>query len=160
MFKYLFCLMIVLTTFLSLQAQQPPIIDRELFFGNPEIAGAQLSPDGKYISFIKPLNGVRNIYVKGINDPFTAAKPVTNEAKRPISNYFWSQDGKYILFVKDNDGDENFNVYAVNPAEAAADKIPAARNLTEGKKVRAFIQGVPRSEPDTIFITPVRRISA
>jgi hypothetical protein len=137
---------------LTLAAQQPPIIDRELFFGNPEISGAQLSPDGKFISFIKPLNGVRNIFVKGIGDPFTAAKPVTNETRRPIPNYFWSQDGKYILFVKDNDGDENYNVYAVNPAEATADKIPAARNLTEGKNVRAFIQGVPRSEPDAIYV--------
>jgi dipeptidyl aminopeptidase/acylaminoacyl peptidase len=152
MFKYLFCLTIVLTTVLGLYAQQPPIVDRELFFGNPEIAGSQLSPDGKFISFIKPLNGVRNIFVKGINEPFSAARPVTSETKRPIPSYFWSQDGKYILFVKDNDGDENFNVYVVNPAEAAADKIPAARNLTEGTKVRAFIQGVPRSEPDTIYV--------
>src|SRR5262245_49388212 len=33
---------------------QPPLIDRELFFGNPEIAGAQISPDGKFIAFLKP----------------------------------------------------------------------------------------------------------
>ena len=32
----------------------PPLIDRELFFGNPEIAGAAISPDGKYIAFLKP----------------------------------------------------------------------------------------------------------
>ncbi|MBS1794180.1 MAG: S9 family peptidase [Acidobacteria bacterium] len=152
MFKYLFCLAIVLTTVSAAFAQQPELLDRELFFGNPEIAGSQLSPDGKYISFIKPLNGVRNIFVKGFDEPFSAAKPVTNETKRPIPNYFWSQDGKFILFVKDNDGDENFNVYAVNPAEAAADKIPAARNITEGQKVRAYIQSVPRSDPDTIYV--------
>jgi hypothetical protein len=29
----------------------PPLIDRELLFGNPEIAGAQISPDGKYLAF-------------------------------------------------------------------------------------------------------------
>jgi hypothetical protein len=45
-------------------AQQPALIDREVFFGNPEIAGAQISPDGKYISFVKPLNGTINIWVK------------------------------------------------------------------------------------------------
>jgi hypothetical protein len=27
-------------------AQGPPLIDRELFFGDPEISGAQISPDG------------------------------------------------------------------------------------------------------------------
>jgi hypothetical protein len=29
------------------EAGLPPLLDRELFFGNPEIAGAQLSPDGR-----------------------------------------------------------------------------------------------------------------
>jgi hypothetical protein len=26
-----------------------PLLDRELFFGDPEISGAQLSPDGRFI---------------------------------------------------------------------------------------------------------------
>src|SRR5262245_23050227 len=42
----------------------PPIIDRELIFGNPEISGAQLSPDGKYLAFQKPWKDTRNIWVK------------------------------------------------------------------------------------------------
>src|SRR6185312_11430390 len=54
--------------------QAPPIIDRELFFGNPEIAGAQLSPNGKYITFLKPWKDTRNIWIKGINEPFSAAR--------------------------------------------------------------------------------------
>ncbi len=138
----------------SISAQLPPIIDRELFFGNPEIAGAQISPDGKYISFIKPYNDTRNVWVKGVDEPFDKARVLTAETKRPVAGYFWSQDGKYILFVKDNGGDENFNVYAVNPNEKPADGsvVPTARNLTEGKKVRAFIQNVPESEPDAIFV--------
>ena len=41
-----------------------PIVDREIFLGNPEIAGGQLSPDGRFISFLKPYKGVLNIYVK------------------------------------------------------------------------------------------------
>ena len=99
---------------------QPPLIDRELFFGNPEIAGAQISPDGKFIAFLKPYKDTRNIWVKRVEEPFSAAKLVTSDTKRPIPGYFWSRDGKYILFVKDKDGDEDFNVYAVNPAEAPA----------------------------------------
>ncbi len=31
----------------------PPVIGRELFFGGPEISGAQISPDGKFIAFIR-----------------------------------------------------------------------------------------------------------
>ena len=135
-------------------AQSPPLIDRELFFGDPEIAGAQISPDGAFIAFVKPFKGTRNIWVKKTADPFTNAKPITAETKRPIPSYFWSRDGKYILFVQDKGGDENYNVYAVNPADApaAGQDVPTARNLTDVKSVRAFIYSVPRSDADAIYV--------
>jgi dipeptidyl aminopeptidase/acylaminoacyl peptidase len=135
-------------------AQSPPLIDRELFFGDPEIAGAQISPDGAFIAFIKPFKGTRNIWVKKTSEPFTNAKPITADTKRPIPAYFWSRDGKYILFVQDKAGDENYNVYAVNPADtpASGQDVPTARNLTDVKGVRAAIYAVPRSEPDTIYV--------
>jgi dipeptidyl aminopeptidase/acylaminoacyl peptidase len=133
---------------------QPPLIDRELFFGDPEISGAQISPDGKFIAFIKPLKGTRNVWVKRTEEPFDAAKPVTADKSRPINQYFWSRDGKYILFVQDKAGDENYNVYAVNPADspAAGEDVPAARNLTDAKGIRAAIYAVPRSEPDAMYV--------
>lgn len=42
-------LSLVLLTGATAPAQNglPPLIDREVLFGNPEIAGAQISPDGK-----------------------------------------------------------------------------------------------------------------
>ena len=137
-----------------LWAQSPPIIDRELFFGDPEIAGAQISPDGAFIAFVKPFKGTRNIWVKKTADPFTNAKPITADTKRPIPAFFWSRDSKYVLFVQDKGGDENYNVYAVNPADAPASgqEVPAARNLTDVKGVRAAIYAVPRSEPDAIYV--------
>ncbi len=135
---------------MKIQAQMPPLIDRELFFGNPEIAGAQISPDGKYIAFIKPYKDVRNVWVKSVNETFDKAKPLTDEAKRPIGGYFWSWDNK-ILFVKDNGGDENFNVYSVNPVDAATG-IPKAKNLTNSEKVQTAIYAVPETEPDFIYI--------
>ncbi|MFN2493522.1 MAG: S9 family peptidase, partial [Pyrinomonadaceae bacterium] len=74
---------------------QPPLIDRELFFGDPEISGAQISPDGKYIAFVKPFKGTRNIWVKKTEEPFAAAKPITADKSRPVTQYFWTRDGKY-----------------------------------------------------------------
>ncbi len=135
-------------------AQQPPLIDREAFFGDPEIAGAQLSPDGKYIAFVKPWNKTRNVWVKRTEEPFSAAHLVTADTKRPIPGFFWSRDGKFILFVQDMAGDENYNVYAVNPGDkpAAGSEAPAARNLTEAKGVRAILYSVPRSSTDLIYV--------
>ena len=57
----------------SAVAQQPPLIDRELLFGDPEISAAEISPDGKYIAFLKPLNKTRNIWVKKTDEPFDGA---------------------------------------------------------------------------------------
>lgn len=132
----------------------PPIIDRELFFGNPEIAGAQISPDGKYISFLKPWKDTRNIWVKGVEEPFSAARLMTTETKRPIPGYFWTRDSKFILYVKDNDGDENYNVYAVDPAAKPAEgkDAPPSRDLTGLKGVRVMIYEVPKNKPDVVFI--------
>ncbi|MGO8796028.1 MAG: alpha/beta fold hydrolase [Candidatus Sulfotelmatobacter sp.] len=132
----------------------PPVIDRELIFGNPEIAGAQISPDGRYIAFLKPWKDTRNIYVKTVEEPFAAARLLTTETKRPIPGFFWTRDSKYILYVKDHDGDENYNVYSVDPAakpEAGAD-APPSRDLTGLKGVRVMIYEVPKSDPDIVYV--------
>lgn len=134
-------------------AELPPLIDRELFFGDPEISGAQLSPDGKYMSFIKPYGKARNIWVKGLAEPFDAARPVTAD-ERPVIAYFWSEDARYLLYVQDKDGNENFHVYSVDPAAApeAATGVPPARDLTPLENVRAAIYALPEKTPDVILV--------
>lgn len=135
------------------ESKLPPLIDRELFFDNPEIAGGQLSPDGKYISFIKPYNGILNIWVKTIDEPFENARPMTADTLRPIRSYFWSRDGKYLLYVQDKGGDENFNIYAVDPKEQTEkDQVPENRDLTNLKGVRVYIYSVPKTDPDAVYI--------
>lgn len=132
----------------------PPILDRELFFGDPEISGAQLSPDGKFISFIKPLDGTRNIWIKKVDEPFEKARPLTAETKRPIPVHFWSRDAKLVLWVQDKGGDENFNVYAVDPNAKVPEgaKVPPARSITNAEGARAQIYGLPKVDPDAMFV--------
>ncbi len=132
----------------------PPLLDRDLFFGNPEITGGQLSPDGDFVSFLKPLDGVINIWVKGIEEPFEAAKPVTADTARPVTGYFWSTDGEWILYVQDKGGDENYHLYAVDPAAApeAGSRVPPARDLTPMEDVRAQVIAVPENTPDYVVV--------
>jgi dipeptidyl aminopeptidase/acylaminoacyl peptidase len=132
----------------------PPLIDRELFFGNPEIAGSQVSPDGKYLAFLKPWKDTRNVWVKKVDEPFSAAHLLTTETKRPVAGYLWSRDGKYVVYVKDNDGDENFNLYAVDPSAPAApgSDAPPSRDLTGLKGTRVQPYAVPKNDPDVIYI--------
>ena len=131
----------------------PPLLDRELFFGDPEVSGSQLSPDGEWMTFMKPYKGARNIWVKKADEPFDAARPLTAD-DRPVPGYFWSRDAKHILYVQDKGGDENYHVWAVNPADAieADTGVPPARDLTPVDGVRAMIFSVPKNAPDIIIV--------
>jgi dipeptidyl aminopeptidase/acylaminoacyl peptidase len=135
-------------------ADQPPLIDRNLFYGEVAISGAQISPDGRSLSFLKPYKGTRNIWVKGVDEPFSAARPISAEATRPIRSYFWSRDSKFVLYVQDSGGDENFNVYAIDPRLPADAKtgVPPTRALTNLKGVRTEIFSVPKTKPDILYI--------
>jgi dipeptidyl aminopeptidase/acylaminoacyl peptidase len=130
-----------------------PLIPRELFFDNPEVSGSQLSPDGKYISFLKAYNGIMNIWVKAIDEPFTKARPLT-ASEEPMGGYFWTYDGKYILFGEAKGGNENDNIYAVDPMGKADPKtgVPVARNLTPNDKVKAEIFAVSKKNPDILWV--------
>ena len=130
-----------------------PIIDREIFFGNPEIIESRLSPDGKYMAFIKPFDGVRNIWIKKTFEDFDQARPITADTSRPIPAYFWSRDSKYILYVQDKGGNENYHVYAIDPfSETDHESIPEARNLTPIEGVRSIIYHVAKNDPNLLFI--------
>ncbi|WP_185290568.1 S9 family peptidase [Chryseobacterium lactis] len=148
--KFFYALLLILGVNTA-QAQEVPLLDRGLFFGNPEISGGQLSPDGKWISFTKEYGGIMNIWVKKIDEPFDKARPLT-DSKRPLNGYFWSEDGKYILYVKDNNGDENMNIFAVDPIAKATTGVPASRNITPLKEIAAQIYMVSRKDPDLLMV--------
>lgn len=135
------------------QGTLPPLIDRAVFFDDPEVSGGQISPDGKYFTFMRPYKGERNVWVRGIDEPLSAARPLT-ALDRPVPGYFWTHDSEYVLFVQDAGGDENFHVYAVSPDGEAVAKtgVPTARALTSGESVRAQIIDVPRSNPDVLLV--------
>ncbi|HEY3738689.1 MAG TPA: prolyl oligopeptidase family serine peptidase [Bryobacteraceae bacterium] len=132
----------------------PPLIDRELLFGDPEISGANLSPSGEFIAFLKPWKNTRNIWVKKTGEPFSTARLLTTETKRPIPGFLWTRDSKYVVFVKDNEGDENFNVFAVDPAaaNAAGAEAPVSRDLTGLKGVRVELYSAPKNDPGVLYI--------
>ena len=106
--------------------KQVPMRD---FFKNPQEAGHQISPDGKYLSWLAPYERRLNVFVKPIGGGET--KRVTSETARDIGGYFWK--GDRILYVKDFGGDENFHVVSVNL------KGEDLKDLTPGEKVRAQI---------------------
>lgn len=95
------------------ESKEVQLISRELLFGNPDKASLKMSPDGKYISFLAPVNNVLNVWVASAYDPATAVA-VTNDTLRGIRIYFWAYTDNHIIYLQDLAGDENWQVHAVN----------------------------------------------
>ncbi len=134
------------TLALAAASTETALIPRDAIFGNPERAGAQISPDGKYISFLAPRDGVMNVWVVERGKALAAARPMTGEKVRPIRIYYWSASGKDIIYSQDKGGDENFLLYAVNVASGAE------RRLTNFKGVRVYVYGSSWKRPDELLI--------
>lgn len=124
---------------------ETPLIPRDVLFGNPDRAQARLSPDGKYLSYLKPVDGVLNVWV-GPADDVDAAKPVTDDKLRGIRSHGWAYNGKYILYTQDKGGDENWHVYATNV------ETKETRDLTPIEGVRGEISGSSERFPDEVLI--------
>ncbi len=122
-----------------------PLIPRQVLFGNPDKAATKISPDGKHLSFLAPVDGVLNVWVGPADDP-AAARPVTHDKKRGIRSYFWTYTNRHILYVQDADGDENWHVYRAGIDGGKEE------DLTPLKKVQARIQGVSYKHPGEILI--------
>ena len=91
------------------------LIPRSVLFGNPERADVQISPDGAYLSWLAPSDGVLNVWVAKAGD-LASAKPVTSDKKRPVREYHWTYDRKHLVYLQDTGGDENFHIFRVEVA--------------------------------------------
>lgn len=131
----------------SARAANPdPLLPRALFFGNPERAGLDISPDGSKISYLAPVNGVLNVWV-GPRDNPDAAKPVTEDKLRGITNYFWAYTSDHILYVQDKGGDENWHVYSTNL------KTGKTIDLTPFDGVQARVNQRSTDEPTKLLVS-------
>ncbi len=111
MIKHIFInLILILVMTVNLQAQMRKIPLRD-FFKNPEKTGFQVSPDGKYISYLSPWEDRLNVFVQKLGDK--EAIRVTSAKERDIAGYFWKGNNR-IVFLQDSGGDENYKLYSVD----------------------------------------------
>lgn len=87
-------------------------IPLEDFFRNSEHTAYQLSPDGKYISYLAPYKDRLNVFVRRVDEDDTASLRLTSETERSVAGYMWA-DNERLLFMKDTAGNENYQLYGV-----------------------------------------------
>lgn len=126
-------------------AEAAPLIPREALFGNPTKAQGRISPDGKWLSWLAPHQGVLNIWVAPADDP-DSGKPVTNSTDRPIRQHFWAPDTSAVMYIQDKGGDENFLLYKID-VESGEETV-----LTPFENTRVQIVGASETIKDKILI--------
>ncbi len=89
-----------------------PLIPRDHLFGNPTRSGGQISPDGKWVSWMAPWEGVMNLFLAPAGDE-SDVRRMTSAKDRPIPSYSWAPDSQSLLYIQDKEGDENFLLYQV-----------------------------------------------
>jgi dipeptidyl aminopeptidase/acylaminoacyl peptidase len=122
-----------------------PLIARAKLFGNPTEAQARLSPDGKWLSWLAPRDGVLNIWFAPASD-MSKARVLTDEKMRPIRDHFWAPDSSAVLFTNDKGGDEHFLLYGIETATGAE------RTYTPFDNTQVRVTAVSRRVKDRILI--------
>ncbi len=129
----------------SLQAELPPLISRDVLFGNPERTSPALSPDGTRLAWLAPdTNNVLQVWVKTVGKEDD--KIVTADKRRGIRQYFWAKNNRTLLYLQDSDGDENFHIYGV---DLAAGNV---RDFTPFQGVRATVTDLNPDFPDELLV--------
>ncbi|AVH73974.1 S9 family peptidase [Nostoc sp. 'Lobaria pulmonaria (5183) cyanobiont'] len=123
----------------------PPLIPREILFGNPEKTSPQLSPDGKYLAYIAPdEKNVLQVWLRTIGQEDD--KILTADKKRGIRIFFWTYNADQLIYMQDSDGDENFHLHLVN----IHSKI--VRDLTPFQGVKAELVELEPKFPDEALV--------
>jgi dipeptidyl aminopeptidase/acylaminoacyl peptidase len=125
--------------------QLPPLIPREILFGNPTRARPQLSPDGQYLTYLAPdEKNVLQVWLRtaGQEDD----RKLTDDKKRGIRMYFWTYSPQQLIYLQDSDGDENFHLYLVNI------QSNIVRDLTPFQGVKAQVVDLDPNFPDEVLV--------
>ena len=129
------------------QAGAPPLIPRRLLFDAPQRTWATISPDGKRLAFLAPVDGVQNVWLAPLHD-LDAAKPLTRISDRDVMNKLvWPHDSRHVVFFREHGGDENWQAHRIDVESGDI------RALTPGPGVRSFLQQHSAQFPGELLLS-------
>lgn len=151
-------LVLVLFSVQTVSAEQQPL---ENFFKNSQFAGFQVSPNGKELAALAPVNGRMNIVVLDL----ATRKPrlITAEDSQDVSGFMWATNER-ILFFMDKDGSESYGIFAVNTdgTESEALVEPLEAQIRSGRaRIRIVsVIDILETEPDWVLVSSNERRAA
>ncbi|WP_158825203.1 S9 family peptidase [Mucilaginibacter lacusdianchii] len=125
--------------------RQIPVRD---FFKTPEKSFFKISPDGKYVSYLKPFKDKQNLFIQSLADG--KEEMVTSFDDYPVRDYFWTYNNQ-LVFSQDIIALDQFKLYALDI------NTHQLHNLITQDKVRVRLLSRSRKQPDIITISLNKR---
>ncbi|MBB5397933.1 prolyl oligopeptidase family serine peptidase [Mucilaginibacter sp. AK015] len=118
------------------------------FFKTPQRTYFKISPDGKYISYLKPYKDKQNIYIQSLATG--AEQRATGFTDYSVRDYTWTFNNQ-IVFTQDIIAVDEFKLYTLDIATL---KVKKLLNL---EKARIRILNRNRQQPDVITVAMNKR---
>ncbi|AFL80785.1 dipeptidyl aminopeptidase/acylaminoacyl peptidase [Aequorivita sublithincola DSM 14238] len=116
----------------------------EDYFKTPDVFSFNLSPDGKYLSYMKRREtGERDVYLK--ETATQKERLLIKQGENLIRGFFWANENR-ILFLQDKGGNENYHLFGVNVDGSNKNE------LTPYEGVRVGVLEMLKDDKDHIII--------
>lgn len=117
MLRFRFCRGFAALIFVASQAlggatPPPERIPLETIFADPEMRAVQISPTGRYVTFLAPKHQRMNLAI--LDRETKQLRWLTDMTKESVIFYAWAKPDR-ILFSQQLEGRESFGIYAIDP---------------------------------------------
>jgi len=127
------------------------LIPRRVLFAGADRSVVRLSPDGRRIAFLAPVDGVLNLWVGPLAD-VAKARALTRVTDRDLAPWLtWLPSSRHVVFFREQGGDENWQAHRV---DVETGDVLA---LTPAPGVKSYIQQRSRHFPDELLIAHNQR---
>jgi len=127
---------------------QIPVTD---FFKTPQKSVFRISPDGKYISYLKPYKDKQNLFIQSLADG--KERMATSFSDASVRDYYWTFNDD-IVFIQDLITDDQYKMFTLDVSTLKT------RVILSENKVRIRMLSRNRLEPDVVNIAMNKRDSS
>lgn len=113
-------------------ATPPPPVPLDVFFADAEMSAPQISPDGRYLTFLAPKNQRMNLAI--LERATKKARWITDMKEESVVAYVWAKPDR-IVFAQQFGGREQYGMFACDPDAGnlvVINKLERVESTSEG----------------------------
>ncbi|WP_345954966.1 S9 family peptidase [Mucilaginibacter sp. PAMB04168] len=143
-----FVLILILALAFSCRQKEQRQIPIRDFFKTPEKSFFKISPDGQYLSYLKPYKDKQNLFIQSLADG--KERMATSFTDNSVRDYFWTYNNQ-LVFNQDLTEADEFKMYALDV------NTLQTRTLLTQTKTRIKLLNRSRKQPDVVTIIMNKR---